>query len=280
MSIQAIDITSLPITNDVANALNTILVSEDVDLKDIVNVAFQDPVLLANIILLVNKSFQKNDRPVVNTLSAAINLVGMSVLSKQLLSLKKLDELNLSNSQIDRFNIIRNRIVVAAHITKFWAGYMGEQNVEEQFCVSMFTGLKHLYDCIFLEQRPEYLIEHSFLDSVDQMKSIYSFSDDAIARLPDSIQQIYIHSSFTRRLQLSILCYELVYALEFGYSSKVFNHKLEQVIDCIDQSMSRAAYDFSIQVVELEKYAEYASFSHTRFFVGANTDEFDSFDQI
>jgi hypothetical protein len=280
MSIQAIDITSLPVTKDVANALNNVFLNENVDLKDVVKIAFQDPVLLANIILLVNQSFQKNNRPVVNTLSAAINLVGMSVLSKKLLSLKKLGELTLSVSQIDRFNIIRNRITVAAHITKFWAGYMGEKNIEEQFCVSMFTGLNHLYECITLEHQTEPLVEHSYLDSIDHIRVIYSFSDDSIARVPDSIQQIYRHSSYTRRLKLSILCYELVLALELGYSSKVFHHKLDRVIDCIDQSMSRAAYDFSIQVVEAERNAEYASFSHTSFFVGTNTDEIATFDYL
>lgn len=280
MSIQSIDLASLPIANDVGKALKSVFANEDVDLKDIVKIAFQDPVLLANIIILVNKSFQKNKRPVVNTVSAAINLIGMPVLSKKLLSLKQVDELDLSNSQIDSFDIIRNRIIVAAHITRFWAEYMGEQNVEEQFCVSMFTGLNHLHQCIFIKQYTDFIIKHSYLDSLDDMKALYSFHDNALSRMPDSIQQIYRHSSYTRRLRLSILCYELVFALELGYSSKVFNHKLKQVVDCIDQSISRATYDFSIQIVQAEKNAEYASFSHASFFVATNTDESEFFDQI
>lgn len=280
MSIQSIDLASLPIANNVAKALKSVFANKDVDLKDVVKLAFEDPVLLANIILLVNKSFQKNDRPVVNTVSAAINLIGMSVLSKKLLSLKQVGELNLSDLQIDRFNIIRNRIIVAAHMTKFWAEYMGERNVEEQYCVSMFTGLNHMHQCIFVGRCAGFLLKHSYLDSIDDMKALYPFSDDWIPRIPDSLQQIYLHSFYTRRLRLSVLCYELVFALELGYSSQLFNSKLKQAVNCIDQSVSRAAYDFSIQIVEMEKKSKYVSFSHASFFVATNSDEIDSFDQI
>ena len=152
MNTQHIDLASLPITTSVANDLKNIFVSESVDLRDVTSIAFEDPVLLINIILLVNESFQKMDRPVVNTLTAAINLLGMPILSKRLLSLKNIDELNLSSQQMEQFNIIRNRIYIAAHMTKFWAQYMGESNTEEQFCASMFTGINDMYQYVIKGQ--------------------------------------------------------------------------------------------------------------------------------
>lgn len=279
MNTQTIDLASLPITTSVAKDLKNIFASEDVDLRDVTNIAFQDPVVLINIIVLVNKSFKKMDRPVVNTLTAAINLLGVPVLSKSLLSLKSVDELNLSSRQVGLFNIIRNRTYVAAHMTKFWADYMGENNSEEQFCVSMFTGAKDLYQYVVMEQGVRQEHGRSYLDSIEDLKHLYSFDEASLSKLPDSIQQIYTHSSYTRRLSLSILSYELVAALELGYSSEIFNEKLSLAVDCFDQSVSRAAYDFSIQLVELERNSVYGSYHHSGFLLGSNLEEVDPLSQ-
>ena len=79
---------------------------------------------------------------------------------------------------------------------------------------------------------------------------------------------------------MSVLSYELVTALELGYSSKNFNAKLALAVDCFDQSVSRAAYDFAIQLVELERESVYATFSHSGFLVGANVEELDPFEVL
>lgn len=280
MNNKSIDLTSLPIDTGVANALKEIFASEEVDLRDVVDIAFQDPVVLANIIVLVNKSFQKMDRPVVNTLSAAINLLGIPILSKSILALKSINEFNLSNQRVDMYNLIRNRIYVAAHMTKFWAEYMGERNAEEQYCVSMFTGLVDITQYVLFEQGNRQSTDNSFLDSIESMKMLYPFDGEVIPKLPDSIQQIHMNSSYTRRVSLSVLSYELISAFELGYSSEIFNIKLKRAVDCIDQSLSRATNDFAIQLVELEKKSKYISHSHSKFLLSTDIDTLDPFDEI
>lgn len=281
MNTQSVDITALPIATHIAAALKKIFASDDIDLNDIVTMAYQDPVLLANIILLVNQFFQDKGRPVVNTVSAAINLLGLSVLSKALLSLTAAGECNLTSCQSDKFDVIRNRIIIAAHMTKYWAEYMGERNTEEQFCVSMFTGLTDLSQVIHQQpyQRNVYA-KQSCLDTADGVMNLYHFDNDCIPRLPDSIQQVHQHTSCNRRLNLSVLCYELVSALELGYSSLPFNNCLKQLVDCIDQSLDRAAYDFSIQLVAIEKSLRNKSFSHAAFLVATNITAIDPFEPV
>jgi len=275
MSIQSIDLASLPVADNVVMNLKKIFANEDADLRDVTSIAFQEPVVLVNIIMLVNDFLQNKGRPVVNTLSAAINLLGMPVLSKSLLSLKSVDDLDLPCHQIDAFNIIRHRTFVAAHMTKFWAEYMGENNIEEQYCVSMFTGLKDMHQYLLEGRVERQTAGHSYLDTIDDIKSLYSFESSSIPKLPDSIQQVHMHSSYTRRLSLSILSYELVSALELGYSSEEFNSSLVRSVACFDQSISRAAYDFAIQVVELERSAVYKSYNHSRFLVSTNVEALD-----
>ena len=276
MSGHCIQIDLLPTTSQVVNALQECLSAEEVDLRDVSYIARHDPVVLINIMLLVNRSIQKSNRPVINTASAAINLLGLPALKEALLAIKSVDDMELSKPQICLFNLIRNRIFIAALMTEFWAEYMGEKNIEEQYCASMFTGLNSLYRCV-QEKKLETRLsaEDSYLDSSNNLKSLYLFDKETIAILPDSIQQVHANTSYTRRLSLTILSYELVAALELGYSSLEFQHKLGRLIECIDQSASRASYDFAIQVVQAERANPYAAWSHARYMVSTNIERVD-----
>ena len=275
MSAQPANVDLLPTTPAVASALKKIFDQEDIDLRDITSIALQDVVVFINIILLVNKSFQKRNRPVVNTIQAAINLLGLPVLREKLLSIKSLDDLNLSDEQKTAYDMVRNRIFTAANMTEFWADYMGEKNIEELYCASMFTGANLLYQIVAGNGLNRAEQQSSYLDSIDDLQELYIFENEFIPELPDSIQQIFMHSSYSNRLSLSVLTYELIAALELGYSTEEFSEKLQPVIEHIDQSASRATYDLAGQVVKLHRNAEYASFNHAAFFITTNIQAID-----
>ena len=273
-------IEKLPTTSAVANSLLDFFSQEEIDLRDITSIALQDPIVLANIILLVNKLFSERGRPVVNTVQAAINLVGLPVLKERLLSIENVENKDISDKQLYSYNLIRNRIYIAANITSFWADYMGEKNIEEQYCASMFTGLNALYQVVcegaFLDQVSQLQVH----ESIDKLQDMYSFNDKDIQRLPDSIQQVLTHSVCAKRLNLSVLTYELITALELGYSSEEFNQSLQLVIELIDQSASRACYDLATQIVSLHKNMSNLSFNHASFLVSTNCQAVDPLNYI
>lgn len=270
MCSQSIMIEKLPTTSAVANSLLDYFSQDEIDLRDITAIALQDPTVLANIILLVNKLFSERGRPVVNTVQAAINLVGLPALKERLLSIENIEDKDISNKQLCSYNLIRNRIYTAANITGFWADYMGEKNIEEQYCASMFTGLNSLYQVVcegtFQDQTSQLQIH----ESIDQLQCLYSFCEEDVQRLPDSIQQVLTNSICAKRLNLSVLTYELITALELGYSSEEFNQILQLVIELIDQSASRACYDLATQIVSLHQNMSYLSFNHASFLISTN----------
>lgn len=280
MCAQPINVESLPTTSKVASSLIEIFDQEDIDLRDITAIALQDAVVLMNIILLVNKSFQDRDRPVVNTVQAAINLLGLPALKEQLLSIKKLDDINVTDNQKYAYKVIRNRIYTAASITSFWANYMGEKNIEELYCVSMFTGANQLHQIIAQEEDGRKTADSSYLDSIDGLQELYRFDENCIQKLPDSIQQIFLHSSYTKRLSLSVIVYELITALELGYATPEFMQKLQVAIEFIDQSASRATYDLACQIVQLHRDSPYLSYNHAAFLIATNSEALDPLKSI
>ena len=275
MSAQAVNVELLPTTSAVTSSLKSILSQDEIDLRDITAIALQDAVVFINIILLVNKSFQKRNRPVVNTVQAAINLLGLPVLKENLLSIKSVEDAKLSKDHKTAYNMVRNRIYVAANMTGFWADYMGEKNIEELYCASMFTGANLLYQIVANNEVSRKEVQRSYLDSIEDMQELYKFENENMPELPDSIQQVFLHSSYTKRLTLSVLVYELIAALELGYATDEFAGKLEPVIEHIDQSASRATYDLAGQVVQLHRDTKYLSFNHAAFFISTNTQAID-----
>ena len=280
MNAQAINIEQLPTTPEVSSSLLEIFSKEEIDLRDITAIALQDSIVFINIILLVNKFFHESARPVVNTVQAAINLVGLSALKEQLLSIKNLDELKISKKQKYGYYLIRNRIYTAANMTSFWAEYMGEKNIEELYCASMFTGINDLYGVIAGGDKHENSNEYNYLDSIDSLKDLYPFDEQSIGKLPDSIQQIFSHSSYTKRLSLSVEVYELITALEYGYITDNFFQKLKIIIEHIDQSASRATYDLACQIVQLHKNSKYSSYNHANFLIAINSEAVDPLDYV
>ena len=270
MCAQAVNVELLPTTPAVASSLKHVLDQEEIDLRDITAIALQDVVVFINIILLVNKSFQERNRPVVNTVQAAINLLGLPVLREKLLSIKSLDEISLSSDQKLAYNLVRNRIIAAANLTGFWADYMGEKNIEEMYCASMFTGVNLLHEIIIGNAIDRKKSNTSYLDSIENLQELYKFEDEYLTELPDSIQQVFLHASYTNRLSLSVLVYELIAVLELGYATEGFSDKLGAVIEHIDQSASRATYDMSIQIVRLQRNSEFSSFNHAAFLISTN----------
>ena len=275
MSAQAVNVELLPTTSTVASSLKSVLDQDEIDLRDITAIALQDVVVFINIILLVNKFFQQRNRPVVNTVQAAINLLGLPVLKEKLLSIKSLEDTNLSKDHKFAYSMVRNRIYIAANMTGFWADYMGEKNIEELYCASMFTGANLLYQIAAENEIDRREIQKSYLDSIESMQELYKFESEYIPELPDSIQQVFLHSSYSNRLSLSVLVYELIAALELGYATDEFASKLEPVIEHIDQSASRATYDLAGQVVRLHRKAEFSSFNHAAFLISTNTQAID-----
>ena len=280
MCAQPINVESLPTTSKVASSLIKIFDQEDIDLRDITAIALQDSVVLMNIILLVNQSFQDRNRPVVNTVQAAINLLGLPALKEQLLSIKKLDDIGVTDNQKYAYKVIRNRIYTAANITNFWADYMGEKNIEELYCTSMFTGVNQLHQIINQEDDGGKTADSSYLDSIDGLQALYRFDKNCIQKLPDSIQQVFLHSSYTKRLSLSVIVYELITALELGYATPEFMQKLQVAIEFIDQSASRATYDLACQIVQLHRDSPYLSYNHAAFLIATNSEALDPFKSI
>ena len=182
MCAQAINVELLPTTSEVASSLGKIFSQEEIDLRDITAIALQDAVVLINIILLVNKSFKDRSRPVVNTVQAAINLLGLPVIKEQLLAIKNLEDMEVSSEQKYAYKLIRNRIFTAANITSFWAEYMGEKNIDELYCASMFTGVNQLHQIITQGGIERKGGDVSYLDSIDSLQELYLFGDDYLKK--------------------------------------------------------------------------------------------------
>jgi len=270
MHAQFIDLRSLPGSDLATSELRRYFAQDEIDLRDITAIAKQDPIILANILFLVNEIFLKRSSPVVNTLSAAINLVGLKPLKYHLLSIKSLSEIELKAQSMITFELIKSRIYVASHLTQFWAEYMGQTSTEEIFCASMFTGIGDIAECLTSDN----MIERSppDVDSIESIQALYHFPENDVGLLPDSIQQVYENSSISQRLKLSIIVYHLVACLELGFSTQAFNDALEKVCDFIGISMHRAGYDFSQQVVEIDKQSSHQLFCHSHFLLSTNTE--------
>ena len=104
---QPINFKNLPGSNKVVEDLRNYFQQDEIDLRDITNIAKQDPVILVNILFLVNETFLKRNSPVVNSLSAAINLIGLESLKNSLLSIKSLSEINLNPQNAIAFELIK-----------------------------------------------------------------------------------------------------------------------------------------------------------------------------
>jgi hypothetical protein len=272
---QAINFESLPSSNRVVDDLRHCFAQDELDLRDITEIAKQDPIVLANIFFLVNESFQKRNSPVVNTLSAAINLIGLEPLKNRLLSIKPLSEVNLTAKNAFIFELTKSRTYVASRLTQFWGEYMGQNSSEEMFCASMFAGINDMYKCLINKDITRNLFD---VDSIESVQALYRFSEHDIGLLPDSIQQVHENSSISERFKLSIITYNLVSCFELGFSTQAFESSLQKICDLVGVSMHRAGYDFSRQVVEINKHADYQLFRHCHFLLSTNTEAIDPFD--
>ena len=265
MSTQAIRIDELPTSSSVVDTLKAYFAKEDIDLRDITSIARQDPVVLANILFLVNQVYLKRGTPVVKTLSAAINLVGLEPLKQKLLAIKSL---NAEDPVISCYELVRSRIYVASCLTQFWADYMGQTSAEEMYCASMFTGLGDLCYCLSHTNNHK----HSQVDfeSIETVQTLYCSDQSEIDLMPDSIQIIYQNQLITDRLKLSILVYELVACLELGYSTERLTQALSDLCEYVGIGIHRAGYDLARQLVQIERSATYHSFFHSKFLVATN----------
>jgi hypothetical protein len=265
MNSLAIDLGQLPTSYIVAEALKHYFSQEDIDLRDITDIAKQDPVVLANILFLVNEVYAKRNSPVVNTLSAAINLVGLEPLKQRLLSIKVLDAKDKSYVS---YELIRSRIFAAACLTNFWADYMGQAAAEEMYCASMFTGISDLAFCL----RDESIIKYSKVDYevIDTIQTLYGCSDTELSCMPDSIQVVYQNNQIPERLKLSILTYELLARLELGYSTELFKEALLDMCDYIGIGIHRSGYDLARQLVLIDRTANYHVCHHSHYLVTTN----------
>ena len=270
MHTQPIDIRCMPASDQVVDELRNCFSQDEIDLRDITALAKQDAVVLANILFLVNEVFLKRNSPVVNTLSAAINLVGLQPLKDKLLSIKSLSEHGVETEQIYAFELIRGRIYVASHLTQFWADYMGQTSSEEMYCASMLTGIHDLNSCLTSRSISE--VSMLDFDAIDSLQPLYQFTDNDIGLLPDSIQQFHESSLVSERLKLSIIVYHLVSCVEFGYACENFENALNNLCDYVGIGIHRAGYDFSRQVVEIAKDASHQRFHHCHFLLSTNTE--------
>lgn len=270
MASQHTHLGELPTSYIVVEALNTYFSEDDIDLRDITNIAKQDPVVHANILFLVNEVFAKRNSPVVNTLSAAINLVGLEPLKQRLLSIQALDE---ASKSFACYELIRSRMYVAACLTQFWADYMGQASAEEMYCASMFTGLGDLSYCLHKADT----IKHSRVDieSVPTLKTLYRDEPDEISLMPDSIQVIFQDDSMSERLKLSILVYELVACLEYSYSTEQLKQALLDLCDYVGIGIHRAGYDLARQLVHIERQTNYHVCHHSQFLLSTNMQALD-----
>ena len=130
----------------------------------------------------------------------------------------------------------------------------------------MFTGFVDLYQAISSNEGLVSTQEEGCLESMDKLKSLYSFDKKDIGCLPDSIQQVLAHSCCNKRLSLSVLVYELISELEQGYSTNEFHKKLQRIICHIDQSESRAANDLARQLVLLNRDFSFSSYNMLPFY--------------
>ncbi|MFK8028221.1 MAG: HDOD domain-containing protein [Gammaproteobacteria bacterium] len=269
---QSINFKTMPSSNMVVDDLRNFFNQEDVDLRDITKIAKQDPVTLGNILFLVNETFVKRNSPVVNTLSAAINLVGLEPLKNALMSIKSVSEVDLNPNNLIAFELIKSRTYIAAHLTQFWGKYMGQTSSEEMFCASMFTGISDMFECLANAE-----ITRNSLDvnSIESSQMLYRFSQSDIGLLPDSIQQVHDHSLVSERLKLSIIVYNLVSCFELGFATKQFENALQDLCDFVGISMHRAGYDFSQQVVEIDKNASHQLFHYSHFLLSTNMEIID-----
>ena len=270
MSTNVTCIDEMPTSSIVADALKNYFSQEDIDLRDITDVAKQDPVILANIIFLVNEVFSKRGSPVVNTLSAAINLVGLEPLKNRLLSIKSLEPASKNTAS---YELIRSRIYVCACLTQFWADYMGQTSAEEMYCASMFTGINDLCHCLYHDD--EIKQSQVNLESVETLRTLYFSSEDVVPLMPDSIQVLYQNGTLSERLKLSILVYELVACLEHGYATEQLNTALLNLCDYVGIGIHRAGYDLARQLAYLERSANYHVCFHSQFLVSTNTQVLD-----
>ncbi|MDW3094333.1 MAG: HDOD domain-containing protein [Gammaproteobacteria bacterium] len=270
MHTKAIDIRCMPASDQVIDELRKCFSQDDIDLRDITALANQDAIVLANILFLVNEIFLKRNSPVVNTLSAAINLVGLQPLKDKLLSIKSLSEEGVGAEKIYEFELIRSRIYVASHLTQYWADYMGQTSSEEMYCASMLTGINDLNSCLSGQSLND--ISMLDLDAIDSIQPLYHFSDHDIGLLPDSIQQFHESSSISERLKLSIIVYHLVSCVEFGYECESFENALNNICEYVGIGIHRAGYDFSRQVVEIDKDASHQRLHHCHFLLSTNTE--------
>tara|TARA_R110002096_G_scaffold409717_1_gene609149 strand:+ start:902 stop:1735 length:834 start_codon:yes stop_codon:yes gene_type:complete len=275
MNDQSINLDSMPGSDKVVDDLRHYFDREDIDLRDITEMAKQDPAVLANILCLVNKTFLKRKSPVVNTLTAAINLVGLESLKNSLLSIKSLSETNVSPQNALVFELVKSRTYMASRLTQFWGDYMGQTSSDEMFCASMFSGFSDMSACLSNGNITRNVFD---VDSIESVRSLYRFSSNDIGLLPDSIQQVHENSTISERLKLSIISYNLVTCFEYGYSTQVFGNALQRLCDFVGISMHRAGYDFSQQVVDIDKNATHQLFHHSYFLLSTNAEPIDLLD--
>ncbi len=254
----------LPTAGIVVDSLNAQFSQESLDLRDITCIARQDPVVLANIMFMVNQIYLQRGYPVVNTLSAAINLVGVETLKDKLSSIKIIDD---HDTSYGNYQLIRSRIYVAASMTQFWAEYMGQTCPEEMFCASMLTGFDDLAYCLNEQGTPGFT--HIDINNIEQLQGIYSHYTE-IGLLPDSIQNLINHGSLSQRLKLSLLVYELIACLEYGYSTCELQHALKVLCEFVGIGIHRAGYDMARHIVKFERSAKYHAYHHSGFLLTTN----------
>ncbi len=270
---QPIILDSLPASDWAISAIQDCFSQEQIDLRDVNLLIRQDPVLLANFMQKVNIIFTEKNRPVVNTLSSAINLLGIEQLKEILLSIESIKNHQFSSEKVMLCELIRDRITMAAHVTEYWAEYMGEQAIEELFCASMHTGLNEISYSVCADDKNESINYDIDFDNVDTVMSLYHFEEQCINRLPDSIQQFHRHSTISNRLKLSILVYQLLSSIERGYSTPGFHEKLSQVSEFIGISEYRTSYDTARCMVRIDKESMYKTFHFSQFLLSMNTEE-------
>ena len=272
MSMKPINLQCLPASDWALQSIQECFSHDEIDLRDINYLIKQDPVLLANFMHSVNLIFTQKNRPVVNTLSSAINLLGIEQLKNILLSIDSIKRHKFSIDKIMLCELIRDRITMAAHITEYWADYMGEQASEELFCASMYTGLNDIAKCMNTNTVNDSFNVVIDCEDINSILSVYQFEDQYIDQLPDSIQQIHSHSTFSNRLKLSILVYQLLSAIELGYSTPAFHERLIQVSDFIGISEYRASYDTAQCMVRVDKESIHKTFYFSQFLLSANNE--------
>ena len=270
MSLQPIRLESLPVSDWVSKSIRDCFSHEDIDFRDVTLLIKQDPVFLANFMQKVNVIFTGKNRPVVNTLSSAINLLGIDQLKEILLSLDTTKSQEISAENAILCELIRDRITMAAFITEYWADYMGEQAAEELFCASMYTGLNEFSDCICGNHNADNSETNIDLESIESVKSIYDFENNHISQLPDSIQQVHCHSTVSNRLKLSMLVYQLLSSIERGFSTPVFQEALAKVSEYIGISEYRASYDTAQCIIKVDKESLHKTYYFSHFLLSTN----------